>query len=83
MVPRSPHPGDDLVTAIRWALDQEGHLFAAGELVVLRRVLALDPDPLELFARLSLRVGMVFRRPAYDCATAEALAALDAAELLA
>ncbi len=82
MVPRSPYPGDDLATAIRWALDQEGHLFAAGEMVVLRRVRALAPDPMELFARLSLRVGLAFRLPDYECATPQAIDALDEAELL-
>ncbi len=84
MTPNSPLPADDLRTAIRWALEREAPLFAAGELVVLHRMLALGDDAAELYARLSLRVGAVFRIASLDyaCATAEALRELCAADLL-
>lgn len=84
MTPRSEHPAADLRTAITWALEREAPLFTAGELVVLRRMLTLGPDAGELFARLSQRVGLVFRVAALDyaCATPEALAELREAELV-
>jgi hypothetical protein len=53
----SPHPGADLVEVVEGALAREDHLFAAGEGIVLRRLLALDPEARELWARLSLRTG--------------------------
>lgn len=84
MTPNSPLPAADLRTAIRWALDREAPLFAAGELVVLSRMLALGDDAAELYARLTLRVGAVFRVAGLDyaCATAEALRELDEAGLV-
>ncbi len=84
MTPRSEHPAADLRTAITWALEREAPLFTAGELVVLARLLALGPDSGELFARLSQRVGLVFRVAALDyaCATPEALSELREAELV-
>ncbi len=84
MTPRSPLPADDLRTAVVWALEREGHLFAAGERVVLAAILRLSDDAAELYARLSLRVGAVFRVAglAYDCASPEVLRELDTAELI-
>lgn len=84
MIARSPLPAADLRTAIRWALEREGPLFAAGERRVLDALLALSDDAAELFARLSLRVGPCFRVAAlaYECATPEALAELHEAGLL-
>ena len=78
MIARSPLPAEDLRTAVRWALWREAALFSAGEVVVLGRLLALSEDAAELFARLSLRVGPVFRVATLDyaCATPEALAEL-------
>lgn len=79
MTPRSPLPAEDLRTAIGWALDREAPLFSAGELVVLRRILTLNDDAAELYARLSLRVGAVFRVRGLDyaCAAPEALRELN------
>ncbi|MDP2313906.1 MAG: VRR-NUC domain-containing protein [Pseudomonadota bacterium] len=47
----------DLLEVIEGALVQEGHLFAAGERVVLERLRSLDASARELWARLSLRTG--------------------------
>lgn len=60
-VPPSPHPGADLLEVVTVALEREGHLLTAGEALVARRLAALDPEALELYARLSVRVGPVFR----------------------
>lgn len=60
-VPASPQPGADLVEVLTVARDREGHLLTAGEHVVVDRILALPPEPLELYARLHARVGPVFR----------------------
>ena len=83
-IPRSPIPADDLRTAVRSALEREALLFTAGEVVVLRTILALGDDAAELYARLSLRVGTVFRVStlAYECATEAAIAEAQAAGLL-
>jgi hypothetical protein len=51
----------DLRHVVTEALAREGHLFTAGEVVVLRRVLALPPAATELYARLVTRVGPAFR----------------------
>ncbi|MSQ01278.1 MAG: VRR-NUC domain-containing protein [Myxococcales bacterium] len=84
MTPRSPLPAEDLRTAVIWALQRESHLFAAGERVVLAAILALSDDAAELYARLNLRVGDVFRVAglAYACASTAVLHELDAAELI-
>lgn len=74
MTPTSPFPGQDLLAAIAEARTREGHLLTAGELVVLDTISSLPRDALELYARLTLRVGSVFRVAglAYDldCAAA-------------
>ena len=57
----SPFPGQDLLAAIEAALRTEGHLFTAGECVVLGAISALPAHALELYARLTLRQGPVFR----------------------
>ncbi len=53
----SPHPAADLAEVVEGALTREGHLFSAGEHVALRRLLGLDDEARELWARLSLRTG--------------------------
>ena len=67
-----------------WALAREAHLFAAGEHIVLQAILAVSDDAAELYARLSLRVGAVFRVAglAYECTSTAVLRELDAAELI-
>lgn len=79
----SPHPGADLLEVIDVALGRESALFSAGELVVLRAIQRLPEAPLELYARLTLRVGPVFRLSGlrYDFAVAAAAAALVDADL--
>ncbi len=61
-MPSSPQPGIDLCLVIEGALERAGFLFTAGERVVLQRILQLPDAALELYARLSLRRGGIFRR---------------------
>ena len=84
LTPRSPLPAEDLHNAIRWAVEREGLLFAAGERVVLDRILALSEPAAELYARLSLRVGAIFRVAtlAYACASLESVRELGEAGLV-
>ncbi len=78
-VPASPFPAADLREVVARAIELEGHLFSAGEHVVLSTILALADEPAELYARLSLREGRVFRlaslRYALDVPTAAAVLA--------
>lgn len=68
MTPTSPHPGADLLEVVRVAREREGALLTAGELRVLDRIEGLDPEALELFARLQTRTGEVYRLAALDYA---------------
>lgn len=61
VVVSSPHPGADLCWVVQEALAHEGHLLTAGELCVARAILGLSPPACELYARLTLRQGAVFR----------------------
>lgn len=54
-------PGADLHQVVEVALAREAALLSAGELRVAERILALDADARSLYARLTLRVGPVFR----------------------
>ncbi len=82
--PASPFPGLDLLAAIEAARRGEGHLFTAGEGVVLDTIAALAANALELYARLTLRQGPVFRVSAlrYAMDVPEAVAALVRANLV-
>jgi hypothetical protein len=51
----------DLARAVGVVLERDGHLFSAGELVVLRAFLALPEQPASVYARLFGRVPRVFR----------------------
>ena len=61
-MPSSPQPGRDLRLVIEGALERASFLFTAGEVVVIRRILALSACALELYARLTLRRGRLFRQ---------------------
>ncbi|MCK6506071.1 hypothetical protein L6R53_22275, partial [Myxococcota bacterium] len=52
---------EDLCRAVREAIAAEGHLLCAGEVVVARRLLALEPAAAALYARLWGRRGELFR----------------------
>jgi hypothetical protein len=79
-----PLAAADLRYVVAEALAREGHLFTAGETVVLRVLSSLPPEPAELYARLVSRVGPVFRAAslAYALDVAGALDALHAAGLI-
>lgn len=83
-VPRSDHPGADLRQVVELAREREGHLLTAGERVVVDRLLALADAPLELYARLTARVGPVWRVGglAYALDVPAAVAALEEAGLV-
>ncbi len=57
----SCYAADDLREVVAGALAREGHLLAAGAVSVARRILALGDAACALDARLTLRVGRVFR----------------------
>ncbi len=77
------YAAEDLREVVAGALAREGHLLAAGEVVVARRILTLDDEACELYARLTMRVGRVFRVVDLDYAldTSAAVARLVAEEL--
>ncbi len=68
MTPTSTHPGADLLEVVRVGRLREGHLLTAGEAVVLDRIEGLDAEALELYARLQVRTGEVYRVAALDYA---------------
>ena len=59
--PVAPHAVADLRWVIARALERGGGLLTAGELVVVRRILALEGEAALLYARLSGRRPLVFR----------------------
>lgn len=61
-VPSSPFPGADLQLVLQGALARCGRLLTSGETLVIQHILALNPAALELYARLSLRRGDLFRK---------------------
>lgn len=83
-VPSSPFPGADLELVLKGALTRCGKLLSSGEIIVIQGILSLNPAALELYARLSLRRGGLFRKHSlrYDIDIDTATSELEIAGLI-